>query len=98
MKRDRSTAGLDIGLKEEELGPIRPPNPGFQYIVAVVVLYPSAVPSTGEPMEVEQPKEEEEPMDTDDTDSDEGYMSIDEDNEEETTLSSSFRRLSMSEQ
>jgi hypothetical protein len=89
MKRDRDTAGIDEG--EVELGPIRPPNPGYRYAYTTFFYIPPSLPHTGEPMEVD--RAEEEPMDVD-----EGYASdMDVDGEEEDTLSPSFRRLSVTE-
>jgi hypothetical protein len=94
MKRDRDTAGIDEGLKEEELGPIRPPNPGFRYAYTTFFYLPPSSPHA-EPMEEDSCEEEpmEEPMDVD-----EGYVSNMDVDGEEDTLSSSFRRLSVCEQ
>jgi hypothetical protein len=89
MKRDRTTAGIDEG--EVELGPVRPPNPGPRYAYTTFFFLPSALRPASEPMEVD--KCEEEPMDTD-----EGYASDMDIDGEEDTLTSSFRRLSVSEQ
>jgi hypothetical protein len=93
MKRDRDTAGIDVG--ETELGPKRPPNPGPRYAHTTLFFTPSKWRAS-EPMEVDVKagSYEEEPMLVDEgyaTDSD---MEID--GEEEDILSPSFRRLSVS--
>jgi hypothetical protein len=83
MKRSRTASMIDLGLKEQELGPIRPPNPGPKNEGAIYAA------SRVEPMEI----------DTDDTEmetSSSGYESSEGDVAVEEMVSK-FQKLSINE-